>query len=196
MEERVPRPRTKVIGRLRDAVVEVLQARENRHHHVGDAERDVRNQDRPEPAVDLHRHEQHEKRNANQDVRHDERRVDERMVNRLKTSLPAVERQRGRRPDHARDERRKTRDRQRQPEAVQKRRDGTIPREDLLVPLHREACELPLGVKEAHRDAVRNKPVDDHQQNRHIQKRKHKAQHRHGEEGSFHRCPYLNRLTS
>ena len=56
------------------------KARENRHDNVRDTERDMGDEDCPEPAVHVAGDEQHEERNADEDVRHDERRIDERMV--------------------------------------------------------------------------------------------------------------------
>ena len=49
-------------------------------------------EDCPEAAVHMARGEEHEERNADEDVGHDERRVDERMVDRLQPPAPLVER--------------------------------------------------------------------------------------------------------
>ena len=101
MEERVPRPCAKIVCGLNDSIVKILQARQHSHDDVRNTEGDVRNKNRPKSAPYSTCHEKHEKRNADQNIRHDKRRIYERMVDRLKPPAPLVERERSRRPENA-----------------------------------------------------------------------------------------------
>ena len=146
-------------------------------------------QDRPESAFNLAGDEQHEERDADENVRHDERRVDKRMVDGLETVLPTVKRQRRSRANHAGDHRRESGNRQREPETVQQRLHRIAPREDLLVPSATEADEVPLGVEEAHGNPVRNEAVDDDQDDGNVEKGEDTPEHRHGKHRPLHRAP-------
>ncbi len=181
-EEGRPWARAEVVGGFDEAVVKVLQACEDGHDNVGHAKGHVRDENGPEAAINMARDKEHQERDTNEDVRHDERRVDEGVVNRLETVAPTVQGERGSCAEDARDDGREARDGERKPEALHERLDRVGARKDLLVPLRREANKTAAGIEETHRDAVWNKAVDDHENDGHVKEGQHEAQHHHGEE--------------
>ena len=163
LEERVPGTRPEIIRRFNDAVVEILESGKHGHRHVRDAERHVSDENRPESAIDVDGDEKHQQRNADEDIGHHQRRIDQRMVNRLQPVLPAVERERRRRAENAGDYGRQTGDGQRQPETLQQRSDRIMSGKELFIPFERKtgARGLRSIMENVMMDVMYNIPSDD-----------------------------------